>query len=93
MLSTLLAVLAILGKVKAAAWAAAVVLLSAAVNMQDPGPIISALPAVVFGFVAIYRPPSSPSSASPSLSSGGAAGVGSPLEALKAMVGRFTAGR
>ena len=82
MLATLLAVAAILGRVKAAAWGAAIVLLSAAVNLQgrEAGPLISALPAVVFSFVAIYRPPAS-------------SGVGvaaGPREAFQALLGRLT---
>ena len=76
------ALAAILGRVKAAAWGAAIVLLSAAVNLQgrEAGPLISALPAVVFSFVAIDRPPAS-------------SGVGvaaGPREAFQALLGRLT---
>jgi hypothetical protein len=86
MLATVLAVLAIMGKVKAAAWASAIVLASAAVNLEgrDLGTLMSAAPAVVFGFVSIYRAPA-----------GGAPGgvVASPREAWNALVARFAPGR
>jgi len=82
MLATLLAVAAILGKVKAAAWGAALVLASAAANLhgKELGPVVSALPAVGFAFVAIYRGPPAGVVGAPA----------SPREAFTALLGRLT---
>jgi len=80
MLATLLAVSAIITKVKAAAWISLLVLLSAASNVRsaaEVGPIIAALPAVAFAFLGCYG-------ALPQAGSGPA----SPLDALAALFSR-----